>query len=181
MNVYDFDKTIYPADSTASFYGFCLRHYPRTWLTLPCTVWAFFALGTHLLPKTRAKELFFRFLRHTPPEAPDRFWAAHRDRFCPWYLAQRRPEDLIIYASPAFLIATAAAYLGISFLASPVDRRTGRYSGRNCDGAEKLRRYRAVWGDTPVEGFWSDSRSDHHMAEFAEKAWLVRRGIPEPW
>lgn len=181
MNVYDFDKTIYPSDCTASFYGFCLRHYPRAWLTLSCTVWAFFAMGTHLLTKTRAKEIFFRFLRHTPPEAPERFWKAHRDRFYPWYLAQKRPDDLIISASPAFLIAPAAEYLGISYIASPVDSRTGRYTGKNCDGAEKLRRYRKAYGDAPIAGFWSDSRSDRYLAEIAEKAWLVRQGVPLPW
>ncbi len=181
MNVYDFDKTIYPRDSTAQFYLWCLGRYPGAWLTLPCTAWAFFCLGLRLRPKTRCKEIFYRFLRHVPPDAPERFWAGHIGAVQRWYLDQKRPDDLVISASPEFLLRPAADALGFALMASRVDQATGRYDGENCHGAEKVRRYREKYGDAPVEGFWSDSRSDSPMAALAARAWLVDGDERVPW
>ena len=181
MNVYDFDKTIYPVDSTAQFYLWCLRRYPGTWLTLPCTAWAFLLMGLRLRPKTRCKEIFYRFLRHVPPDAPERFWREHLQDVCPWYLDQRRKDDLVISASPEFLLLPAARALGFGLMASPVDQATGRCLGENCHGAEKVRRFREKYGGAPVAGFWSDSRSDSPMAALADRAWLVTKDGIVPW
>ena len=181
MNVYDFDKTIYPRDSTASFYLWCLKKYPACRKTLGLTAWAFFLMGTRLKPKVRCKEIFYRFLRHVPAEAPLQFWTEHIHDIRPWFHAQRRPDDLIISASPAFLLEPAAQFLEFALIASPVDQATGQCTGENCHGEEKVRRFRAVYGSARVEGFWSDSRSDAPMAALAEAAWFVRRGVPEPW
>ena len=181
MNVYDFDKTIYPRDSTAEFYLWCLRRYPACRRTLGVTAWAFFLMGTRLRPKTRCKELFYRFLRHVPEDAPARFWEEHLPNIRPWYLAQRREDDLVISASPEFLLRPAAEALGFALLASRVDPRTGAYDGENCHGPEKVRRFRTAYGGAAVEGFWSDSRSDAPMAALADRAFLVQGDIISPW
>ena len=181
MNVYDFDKTIYPVDSTAQFYRWCLGRYPGVWLELPAAAWAFFCMGTRLKTKTKSKEIFYRFLRHVPADAPALFWQEHLQYIQSWYLAQKRADDLIISASPEFLLRPVAETLGFALMASPVDQVTGRYGGENCHGAEKVRRFREVYGDAPVEGFWSDSRSDTPMAELADRAWLVGKGSMVPW
>ena len=181
MNVYDFDKTIYPVDSTAQFYRWCLRRYPACRRTLPWTAWAFFCMGTRLKTKTKSKEIFYRFLRHVPEEAPRLFWQEHIAQIRPWYYEQRRPDDLIISASPEFLLTPVARMLEFALIASPVEQASGRYLGENCHGPEKVLRYRAVYGDEPVDGFWSDSRSDTPMAELAREAWLVKGEHREPW
>ena len=181
MNVYDFDKTLYPADSTARFYLWCLRRYPACRRTLGWTVWAFFCLGLRLKSKTKGKELFYRFLSHVPAEAPALFWQEHIGAVRPWFHAQRRADDLIISASPEFLLEPAARMLECALIASPVEQATGRYQGENCHGREKVRRFRAAYGNAPVDGFWSDSRSDAPMAALAREAWLVKNGVPKPW
>ena len=181
MNVYDFDKTIYPVDSTAQFYKWCLRRYPACRKTLGWTAWAFFCMGTKLKTKTESKQIFYRFLRHVPAEAPLLFWQEHIQYIRPWYYEQRRPDDLIISASPEFLLAPAAQMLEFALLASPVEQGTGVYHGLNCHGPEKVRRFREAYGGAPVEGFWSDSRSDAPMAALAERAWLVKGGKIVPW
>ena len=181
MNVYDFDKTIYPKDSTAQFYLWCLRRYPACRRTLGWTVWAFFCMGTHLKTKTRSKEIFYRFLRYVPEDAPVIFWQENLRNVRPWFHSQRQSDDLIISASPEFLLAPAARMLEFALIASPVEQATGLYRGENCHGAEKVRRYREIYGNARVDGFWSDSRSDEPMAALAEHAWLVRKGVPEAW
>ena len=182
MNVYDFDKTIYPRDSTAQFYLWCLRRYPASWVTLPCTAWAFFCLGLKIMPKTRCKQIFYRFLRHVPSAAPETFWREHIRDVCPWYLAQRREDDLVISASPEFLLRPVAKAVGFALMASPVDQATGLYRGENCHGQEKVRRFQQRYADAPIEGFWSDSRSDDPMARLAKQAFLVKKdGQMVPW
>mgnify|MGYP002869099413 CR=1 FL=1 len=182
MNVYDFDKTIYPADSTARFYLWCLRHYPACRRTLPTTALAFFCMGVRLRPKTRCKELFYRFLRHVPADAPERFWSEHLPEIRPWYLSQRQPDDLVISASPEFLLRPVAEAVGFALIASRVDPSTGLYDGENCHGAEKVRRLREQCGaDAAIDGFWSDSRSDAPMAALAAHAHIVQGDIILDW
>jgi hypothetical protein len=138
-------------------------------------------MGTRLKTKTKSKEIFYRFLRHVPEEAPRLFWQEHIRFIRPWYLEQRRPDDLIISASPEFLLSPAAQMLEFALIASRVDQATGSYTGENCHGPEKVRRFREIYGDAPVEGFWSDSRSDAPMAALAEHAHLVKGDIISPW
>ena len=38
VNVYDWDKTIFPVDSTAAFYGWCVRCFPKVLLALPAII-----------------------------------------------------------------------------------------------------------------------------------------------
>lgn len=181
MNVYDFDKTIYPVDSTEQFYLWCLRRYPRSRHTLLWTVWAGVTMALRLRTRTRAKQDFYRFLAYVPEDAPALFWQEHLKDINPWYMAQRQPDDVIISAGPVFLLLPVAEALGFDLIASPVDQGTGRYQGLNCDGAEKVRRFREKYGDAPVEGFWSDSRHDGPMAAQAAQAYIVRGQKISPW
>ncbi len=181
MNVYDFDKTIYPVDSTLEFYRWCLKRYPRCRRTLLWSAWAGISMGLRLRSRTKGKRDLFRFLPYVPPEAPALFWQEHLKNINPWYLTQRREDDLVISASPEFLLRPVAEALGFALIASPVEQATGRYLGVNCNGAEKVRRYREIYGDTPIEGFWSDSRGDSPMAAIAERAYLVKGQELRPW
>ncbi len=181
MNVYDFDKTIYPVDSTMEFYRWCLRRYPRCRRTMLWTVWAGICIGLRLREKTLGKQDFYRFLAYVPQDAPVIFWREHIGRINPWYLAQKRPDDVVISASPEFLLQPVADTLGFTLMASRVEQTTGRYQGINCHGEEKVRRYRERYGDTPVDGFWSDSRVDTPMASIARQAYLVKGQTIMPW
>lgn len=181
MNTYDFDKTIFPRDSTAAFYLWSLRRCPRALLSLPRTALAFAMLALHLRPKTRCKEIFYGFLRHLPPGLEREFWQEHLDGIYPWYLAQRRDDDVVISASPEFLLRPVADALGFALIASRVDPRTGKTEGLNCHGEEKVRRFRAVYPDAPVDRFYSDSLSDTPMAREAREAFMIRRGEILPW
>ena len=74
------------------------------------------------------------------------------------------------------------AMLGISSLiASEVNRVTGEYTGENCHGPEKVKRFRALYPQGRVERFYSDSLSDSPMASLAEKAYLVTKGECVLW
>ncbi len=179
MNVYDFDNTIFRGDSTARFLAFCLRRRPIAARHLLGAGLAALKVPLGMADKTRVKERLFGFLRDIPDvdRAVADFWAENNGRIKPWYLAQRRPDDLVISAGPEFLLRPVCPRL----IASRVNARTGCYAGKNCDGAEKLRRFRAEYGDAPIEAFYSDSMSDAPMAGAAAQAFFVRGDEVLPW
>lgn len=183
MNVYDFDGTIYRGDSTVDFYRFALRRDPTLIRFLPGQLFGFVSYALGRCDKVACKERFFRFLRglRHPEETVAAFWLTHRDNLAPWYLAQKRSSDLIISASPDFLLRPLCEELGVRLIASDVDIRTGSFSGENCKGAEKVKRLRQCCPDAVVEDFYSDSVSDLPLAELAQNAYLVRKNSVEPW
>ena len=78
-------------------------------------------------------------------------------------------------ASPRFLLEPVCAELGVRFLiASEVDPKTGVYSGVNCYGTEKVRRFYELFPDKTVDAFYSDSQSDRPLRDIALRAFLVR-------
>ena len=184
MNVYDFDKTIYDGDSTADFYLFSLGRHKKILTLAPSLFGAFvrfyvFKKGS----KTAFKEKMYRFLRYCDTEQDvEAFWDAHIGKIKPFYLAQQKADDVIISASPLFLLRPACDRLGIgSLMASNVDPHTGKYDGVNCHGKEKVRRFREVYGDSGIEAFYSDSYSDTPLAELAQKAFLVKGEKLSEW
>ena len=185
MNAYDFDKTIFYPDSSACFIRYCLRHYPRAVLrAFPATC----PVGLRwLLKQAETKELkekLFSFLPYLDnvDQIVAEFWDAYRGHIQDWYLEQRRNSDVIISASPEFLLRPVAGELGVRLIATRMDRYTGRILGNNCHDAEKVCRFLKEFPEEKVENFYSDSLSDSPMAWFSERAWLVKEGKESvPW
>ena len=184
MNCYDFDQTVFFPDSSYCFFLYCLRHYPRAVLaSLPATA----VTGIRCLQKktdTRAlKEKVFAFL----PMLDDvdrivaEFWEENRCKVADWYLQQKEPDDVIISASPEFLLRPICDELGVQLIATPMDRYTGRILGANCHDKEKVRRFYRDFPNGHVEKFYSDSLSDTPMAQIADKAYLVKNGERILW
>ena len=183
INVYDFDKTILPYDSTEHFFAYCLRRWPRALApalrALPCAAGVKLGLCT----KTRAKEVFYGFLSCIPDvdAAVEDFWRTRFSDINAWYLAQKRPDDLISSASPEFLLRPVAERLGVRLIASRVDRRSGWTLGENNHGEEKVRRLRREYPGVEIAGFYSDSLSDAPLARLAQNAYLVKPPQLLPW
>ena len=184
MNVYDFDRTIFPFDSTARFYLWCLRRYPKIAARWPKTAWAAIRYALGRIDKTAFKGVFLSFLKDVPDPRGEilRFWDARAKYVNRWYIERRRPDDMVISASPEALVRPACERLGIRYvIASPVDIETGAYSGRNCDGAEKVRAFLAACPGGEAEEFYSDSLHDAPMARRAKRAYLVRGDKLTKW
>ncbi len=177
MNTYDFDKTIYNGDSTVDFFKYCLKRHPGIWPKLPRIGWNGLKFVTGRMEKTAFKEVFYTFLTAVPDIDGEvaRFWELHEERLFPYYLAQKQATDVIISASPEFLLQPICGKLGVTVMASRVDKHTGKYTGENCWGSEKVLRFRAVYPEAQVEEFYSDSLSDLPMALEAQRAFLVKK------
>ena len=184
MNAYDFDHCIYAGDCTIDFYRFCLKKNQSLLRFLPRQIWGLVLFAFGFIQKTAFKERFFCFLQGLEERDTliSAFWAARKEKIESWYLERQSENDLIISASPEFLLKPICDLLGIKHLiASRVDSATGCFSGENNYGAEKPRRLMADMGLDAVDSFYSDSLSDSPMAQIAQTSYIVRHGVLTPW
>ncbi len=183
MNVYDFDRTIYPGDSSIHFWKFCMRHYPKTMRVIPRATAAIFRYKRRRCTWSDVMETFFTFLEHVPSvdEAVEAFWDKNGHKIYEWYLERRHEADVIISAAPVFLIAPICERLGVDCIATEMNIRTGEIIGEECSGEAKSRRYTEKFGDAEIDKFYSDSLSDTPLARLAKNAFMVDEGVISKW
>ena len=177
MNVYDFDGTIYRGDSSVDFYVYCILRYPWLICFLPYQIWGILLYKIGLTSKEREKSAFFSFLKLIPDVEGivAKFWRRNTGRIAVWYQCQKNESDVVISASPEFLLRPACSMLGLqNLIASEVNPSNGDFLGKNCYGGEKVRRFREMFPKAKIDSFYSDSRSDSPMAAIAGKAYLVK-------
>jgi len=221
MNIFDFDKTIYKGDSTLDFYFFCLLRHPKILLCLPKQLWGYFLYILGRIDKTQFKATFFCFLQrlsktngktsdrtdgpkcvkanaiaaHDPAKIQklvEAFWQKNSHKIQQWYFDKHQNDDVVISASPEFLLQPICRKLHITHLiASQVDPCTGNFTGLNCYGEEKVRRLETFLlnnvdfanhtASHVVEKFYSDSLSDAPLAALAKCAYIVQGDQIIPW
>lgn len=184
MNVYDFDYTVYDGDSTLDFYFFCLRNDLRIIRKLPKQMAGFLLYKAKRIGKTECKESFFSFLEcvKNVDDSIKKFWDIKQFGIKAWYLVKQKADDVVVSASPDFLLEEICRRMGIRFLiASVVDKRTGKFKSLNCYGEEKVKRFHKEFSNAAVEEFYSDSYSDVPMAEISDRAYIVKGDIILQW
>ena len=175
MNVYDFDCTIYYTDCTVDFAFWCMKRHPKLIFThLFPTIKAYIMTKKGKLPNYKFQRKLFSYLTEVDDfdEQIERYWDKNEGRISAWYLAQKQPDDLIISASPACIIAPIAKRIGFNFVATEFDRETGVFV-HNLMYAKEKARYIFDKGFPKIDNFYSDSLSDTPLALCAEKAYLV--------
>lgn len=183
MNVYDFDKTIYDGDSTVDFYIYCIKNSPRLLIYFPRQVFALLKYLFKIHNKTEFKEQFFTFLNgiNDVDTYIYDFWTKQDKKIASWYVSQKESTDVVISASPEFLLKPITQNLGIDLIASLVCSNTGKYTGLNCYGEEKVKRFFEKYPDAVIENFYSDSLSDEYLAKIAKNSYLVTNGKINNW
>lgn len=183
MNVYDFDGTIYKGDSAVDLYWFALKREPQVLRCLPKQLLGFFLYAQGKISKTDMKSCYFSFLSVLCGESLIReFWRKNRKKIYLWYQEQQAADDVVISASPDFLLEPVCRELGIrNLIASKADIKTGVFQSENCYGEEKVRRFRGIFENDPIDSFYSDSLSDAPMARTAQRAFLVKKGKAIHW
>ena len=177
INGYDFDETIYDGDSSVDFYFFCLKKNKKVLKQLPEQIKSFIKYKTKKIEKTEFKESVFSFLKHIDnvDEYVKEFWDKNYKKIKSWYFDQQEKTDVIISASPEFLLKPLEKKLNVSIIATKVDKKTGAFLSKNCHDYEKINRYEEKY-KKKIKAFYSDSiRADRAMLEYAEEAYLVTK------
>jgi len=106
----------------------------------------------------------------------------NKDKIKDFYINQQQNDDVIISASPRFVLAPICKELGIdNLICSEVDVHSGKYNGKNCHGEEKVVRFRAIYKEDKVDKFYSDSRSDTPMALISAEPFIIKGNTIKPW
>lgn len=184
MNIYDFDGTIYDGDSALDFWLYCIKRKPAVLKKLPQQISGFILYILRKTDKTGFKERFYSFLNEldNAQELVVSFWNDNENKIKRWYLEQKRDDDIIISASPQFLLKVVCDGVGIkNLIASRVDIKTGICEGKNCKGAEKVERLKAEFPNVKIDNFYSDTLSDEPLARLASKSYIVKGDKLKKW
>jgi phosphoserine phosphatase len=176
VNIFDFDQTIYAGDSSLDFYLYSVRTQPALLRYLPGQARHFLLYALKIEPKTTFKSNFFVFLRGVKnvESGVDQFWKVHDRKLKRWYLAKDHETDVIISASPEFLLRPIFQRLeAFQLIATSMDPATGAIKGANCHGPEKVLRFRSLFPDAIVSEAYSDHRSDLPILELAKTSYIV--------
>ena len=182
--VYDFDKTIYQGDSTIDFCLFCAKRHWKIYgnvlkaiMLIPCT-------KLRLTTLEYVKGILFAFLKYIDKDELDylleAFWNSHNYKMQKWYITQQQFNDIIITASPEFLVKACPYLISVKVIGTQINIENGRLLSNNCKGQEKVKRLKQL-PPIPIEEFYSDSKSDLPLARLARHAFLVNRKEIVKW
>ena len=177
MNVYDFDGTIFPSDCSVGFCIWCMNRHPKLWFTFaPKVIKNVILKKKGKMSEAEMQRKFFGYLTLIDDfdKQIERYWDKNEKKIAPWYLAQKRSDDLIISASPDCIIGPIAKRLGVNYMATEYDREFGVYLNNMMYAKEKAK-YIIDRGFPVIDNFYSDSLADTPLALCAEKAHLVTK------
>ncbi len=181
MRVYDFDNTIYDGESTLDFYLYCLRRnigmvrlvYP---VLSTLIKYKRCKISTAQLEQLCEKYMS-EFLKHIeePQKVVKEFWNENQHKIKKFYLEQQEKDDVIISASPEFLLREIAERIEIkNLLASSVDMESYRVLYL-CHSKNKVNIFKTMYPDGEIDEFYTDSLNDLPMIELSRKAFIVKK------
>lgn len=179
-DLYDFDKTVFPADSSTAYWLFCVKRNPKIIKHLPHQVISGVKFVLKKLTLTQFKEEFFCFLKSIDGEnEAEAFWRENEHRIFEWFRPKENDAAVIVCsASPEFEIRPVLEKLGADIiLATRMDPKTGKISGKNCKGKEKVNRIKEAAGECDFRNAYTDNpKSDAPMLSLAKNKFVVKDG-----
>ncbi|MBQ7794763.1 MAG: haloacid dehalogenase-like hydrolase [Clostridia bacterium] len=180
MRVFDFDGTIYDGESSVDFFLFSLKRHPKNLLLLPRV---FYMLLRYKRLKITPDELAAglekygaRFLSGINDLSGDivKFWDGHFHKIKQFYLEGKLDDDVILSASPDFLIVEAAKRLGIkTVIASSFDLEKGKIL-RLCYHENKCEYFSLQFPDKRIDEFYTDSDNDKAVFKLSDRVFMVK-------
>lgn len=176
MNIYDFDDTIYNGDTNRDILMYGFKKHP--FLVLKALKKAKklqndYKRGVIEFERVKEAMLSFIFEIKNYPKFINDFVDSHMKNIKPWYLNRRTQNDIIISASYELWIMQFCKRLGIRYVIATKTDSDGRIIGKNCKGAEKLKRLASVIPNAVIVSAYSDSSCDIPILEAARTAYVV--------
>ncbi len=179
INAYDFDETIYNGDSSVDFYFYSLKRNKKVLLQLPVQLWGVILYVLKIVDKTKFKEKVFSYLKRIDnvDDYITDFWKIHKKNIKKWYLDQKEKTDVIISASPEFLLKPLEKEMNFTVIATKVNKKNGIFESKNCHDYEKIKRYEELF-NKKIKKFYTDSiKADKAMLEYAKEGYVVKGDV----
>lgn len=181
MNVYDFDETIYDGESSIEFILAYVKQDPKIIRFFP-------AIAKIMLQYNRGKITFDDFSKKYAPTLAayfaenavsldvlvPAFWDKRMHKIKPFYKALQKEDDVILTASPSFMMRDVCDRLGVKHLiATEFNLKTGVVESA-CFRENKINCFRAVFPDAEIDDFYTDSVNDSCLFPLAKRAFMVK-------
>lgn len=180
MNVYDFDNTIYDGESAVDFFFFCLKKDVTLLRLVPLLLIKLVKYKMCLITIEELREYVEKYAKDLLDDFENfddiitEFWQKNLQKIKPFYLEQKREDDILLTATFGFLIEIPVRELGIkTVISSEIDTKTGKLI-RLCYREHKpelLQKY--ISGNEKI-CFYTDSMNDKSMIDLADEAYLVK-------
>lgn len=184
MKAFDFDNTIYRGESSIDLAVYMIRNNKKIILYLPMIFTNLVKYKLCMIGRKEMEIILNDFCqavmgdRDEVPEIIDRFWRTHAHKLNRGILKRISPEDIIITAGPDVLINGIRDRLNTDhIISSEVDLDGRRFTYLNFKD-NKLKRYRELYGDRPIDVFYTDSYNDRALMEISDRVFLVKNGVP---
>lgn len=176
MNIYDFDDTIYNGDTNRDILMYGFKKHP--FLVLKALkkakkLQSDYKRGVIEFERVKEAMLSFIFEIKNYPKFINDFVDSHMKNIKPWYISRRTQNDIVISASYELWIMQFCKRLGIRYVIATKTDSDGRIIGKNCKGAEKLKRLASVIPNAVIVSAYSDSSCDIPILESARTAYVV--------
>ena len=181
MNAYDFDETIYDGESSVEVVFAFIKHDPSVLKFIPKVMKEFvrYNKGKLTVEEFKSKyadELRMYFEKHKDaiPSIVCEFWDKRMDKIKPFYKDVQKDDDIIITASPYFMMEEICKRLGIkNLVASEVDLDKGEIV-RACFREGKIDCLNDAFPDVEIDDFYTDSMNDQFLFPFAKRVFMVK-------
>ena len=184
MKVFDFDNTIYKGESSVDFSFYMIRHNRRIIPYVPTILFSLAGYKLCCLTKEKLEAIINDFFsgvldgNESLPAYAKEFWREHSHKLNEKILCLIEPDDIIISASPVFLIKEIAEKLNTDkIVGTEVDVEQKKITWFNF-GDNKVARYRELFGEQKIDAFYSDSYNDKDLMAVADEVYIVKKGIP---
>ncbi len=179
LDLYDFDGTIYDGDSGVDLVLFAIKKKPKVIFHLLGSLWIVILFLLRIKKKEEMKDRLFGFLKYFPDtdKFVEEFWESHEYKIKDfWTEKKSHKNDIIISASGRFwLEPIAQKYKVKDLFATDLDPHTGKVTGNNCHGKEKVRIFRKKYPKAEIMKMYTDSKNDLPLIEVAKEGILVKR------
>lgn len=178
INIYDFDGTIYNGDSSIDFYLYCIKKNKKIIRRIPSFCFNIILYSIKKIKKEQLKENFFSFLNDVKDidKTINEFWIKHKNKIKKFYIKSKHNNDIIISASPSFLLKPICDELKIKdLIATEIDKKTGKFLSLNCYGKEKVTRLKNKYKNIIIEKFYTDSLSDLPLINISKESYIIKK------
>ena len=182
MKVFDFDSTIYRGESPVDFTFYMIRHNRKIIRYVPTILITLAGYKMHLIKKEKLESLSNEFIGKVLDD-PDslsefvsQFWATHAHKLNKDIVKLIGSGDVIITASPSFLINGVSGLLNTKhILGTEIDLKQKKLVWYNF-GDNKVERYRSIYGYLQIDAFYTDSFYDEYLMGISREVYIVRHG-----
>ena len=184
MKVFDFDNTLYRGESSIDLSFYMVRYNRRILLYVPTILISLVRYKMCLMEKSEIEKLINDFfadvLTNSGNESDliNSFWETHAHKLNQRLLELIEPEDVIMTASPSFLLDGIRSRLNTDqIICTEVDVDEKKITWFNF-GENKAVRFHDLYGDRKIDEFYTDSYNDRALMKLARRVYIVKKGIP---